>query len=226
MKTIYTFTFALLFVLFYVISNAKPINPLWRAGQIRFWNNVVLEGDIAYNWSAEMVSLRQQDGRVQTYSANQAAGFGWFDYEQSKQRNFVSVTRPLDNERTSQCFFEVCTDGPLTVIRRFRKRHGPLKNLFSHPEHSSDQPTISQDTDLFEYFVFDAGRLLALNKFHTDIYKPLMTAYHEELRQYILSHNINDRALQGRLLLIGRYNTMVQYDPKTASNKRFSGAND
>ncbi|SOD91770.1 hypothetical protein [Spirosoma fluviale] len=226
MKPASTFTFALLFVLFYVIGNAKQINPLWRSGQIHFWNKVVLEGDIAYNWSAEMVSLRELDGRVRTFSANQVAEFGWFDHEQHKRRNFVSLTKPLDNERTSQCFFEVCMDGPLTVVRRFRKPHGPFKRLFSHPANSSDQPTLAQDTDQFEYFVFDAGRLLTLNKFHAEIYEPLMTTYHQELRQYILTHNINDRVLAGRLLLIGRYNSMVQYDPKTASNKGFSGAND
>lgn len=221
-----TFTFALLFVLFYVNSQAKPMNALWRTGQLHFWNKVVLEGDIAYNWSAEMVSFREPDGRVRTYSANQVAEFSWFDHEQNKRRNFVSLVRPLDNERTSQRFFEVCIDGPLTVVRRFRKPRGPFKHAFSHPDHSSDQPLLSQNIDMFDYFVLDAGRLLTLSKFHAEIYKPLMTTYHEELRQYILTHNINDRALPGRLLLISRYNTMVQYDPKTASNKGFSGAND
>ncbi|GAB3024648.1 hypothetical protein [Spirosoma pulveris] len=225
MKTIYTFTFTLLFALFHVTGNAKPINALWRTGQIHFWNKLVLEGDLAYNWSAEMVSFRQSDGRVQTYSANQVAEFSWFDQEQNKRRNFVSLVRPLDNERSSQRFFEVCIDGPLTVVRQFRKLRGPFKHAFSHPDHSSDQPTLAQDTDRFDYFVFDAGRLLALNNFQADIYKPLMTTYHQELRQYVLTHNINDRTLPGRLLLIGRYNSMVQYDPKTASNKGYAEAN-
>lgn len=225
MKTLYTFIFTLVFVLFLAssIQASAPKFP-WKAGHLELWDNTALTGDLSYNWAAEMVSLRQEDGRIRTFSANQVARFGWFDYSVHKLRNFVSLAKPLDKDRTNQVFYEVCMDGPLTVIRRMRQPHGFLKRWFNHPSHATDQPVMAQNTDHFDYFVYDAGQLLNLNRYYQDIYTPLMTAYDRELHHYIQTHNINDRALPGRLVIISRYNWLVQSDTKAASNKGVANA--
>lgn len=220
MKTIYKLTFTTLIVLFCVFSVlASHPEPAWRSGHLQLWNNTILEGDVSYNWSAELVSFRQPDGRIHTFSANQVSRFSWFDYTQSKQRNFVSLVKPVDKDRVNQVFFEVCMDGSLAVVRRLRRPHGLLKRIFSHPAHSTDRPTLAQNTELFDYYVFDAGRLLEMERFHTDIYLPLMTAYDEQLHSFVAKHNINDRLLLGRLVVISHYNWLVQQDSKTASAK-------
>ncbi len=225
MKTLYTFAAIVLFVLFFVSSSqaSHPKLP-WKAGHVELWDNTALEGDLSYNWAAEMVSLRQADGRIRTFSANQVARFGWFDYSVHKLRNFVSLVKPLDKDRTNQVFYEVCLDGQLTVVRRMRQPRGFLKRWFSHPSHATDQPVMAQNPDHFDYFVRDAERLLALDRFYTDVYRPLMTTYDRELHQYVLTHNINDRSLHGRLILISHYNWLVQFDTKAASTKEHVNA--
>ena len=225
MKASYTFTFFVFFVLFSVtLTEASHPKIIWHAGHIERWDRTDLEGDLSYNWAAEMVSIRQEDGRIRTFSANQVARFGWFDYSQHKLRNFVSLVKPAGKDMTNQGFYEICMDGSLAVVRRLRQSHGLLKRLLSHPAHATDQPVLAQNTDLFDYFVYDAGRLLPLNRFYLDIYEPLMTTYKKELRQYTLTHNINDRVLAGRLVLIDRYNWFVQHDSKAASVKSVADA--
>lgn len=205
-------------VLFLVLPTmASSPKITWQAGHLLFWDKTVLEGDLSYNWAAEMISLREPDGRIRAFSANQVSEFGWFDFSVHKQRNFVSLVKQLDKSRVSQAFFEICVDGSLPVVRRLRTRHGFLKRTFSHPVYSNDQPTLTQNAEHFDYFVYDAGRLLALDRYYLDIYDPLMTAYDRELHQYALSHNINDRTLPGRLVLINHYNWLVQHDTKAAS---------
>ena len=76
---------------------------------------------------------------------------------------------------------------------------------------------MSQNTDLFDYYVHDADRLMALDRFYVEIYEPLMTAYDRELQTYVQRHNLNTRTLLGRLVLIDQYNFLVQKDPRTAS---------
>ena len=110
-------------------------------------------------------------------------------------------------------------DGPLTVVRQLKPLRGFRKHLFSHPAYFTDEPTLSQNIDFFDYFVYDAGRLRAIDRFYTDVYEPLMTAYKTQLKQYTQVHNLNDRTLLGRLVLIDQYNTMVQQDARTASAK-------
>lgn len=225
MKTLYTFLFSIIIV-FFSSSPAQASHPkiIWHAGHIELWDRTDLEGDLSYNWAAEMVSIRQEDGRIRTFSANQVARFGWFDYSQHKLRNFVSLVKPVDKGRTNQVFYEVCMEGSLAVVRRLRQSHGLLKHLLTHPAQATDQPSLTENTDLFDYFVSDAGRLLAFNRFYIDIYEPLMATYQKELRQYAQTHNINDRALLGRLVLIDRYNWFVQHDSKAASAKGVSDA--
>ena len=225
MKAFYKFTSTLFIVFFFVIPIlASSPKAIWRAGHLLLWNKTVLEGDVSYNWAAEMVLFRQPDGRMHTYSANQVARFGWFDIAQHKHRNFVSLLKSVDKDRANQVFFEVCLDGPLTIVRRLGRPHGLFKRLFSHPAYATDRPVMAQNHELFDYFVYDASHLLALDRFYVDIYRPFMTTYSKELRHYIQTHNINDRSTLGRIVIIERYNSLVQQESKTASSKGFTSA--
>ena len=190
-----------------------------KKGHLTLWDNTVLEGDVAYNWSAEAVLLRQADRRIRTFSASQVSQFGWFDYSQHEHRRFVTLAIATDNNQSKQAIFEHCLDGSLVVIRRIRPARGLNKWFAKHPMHYTDRPAMAQDKEQFEYFVYDADRLLALDRFYTDIYAPLMANHAPELQQYTLSHNLNDRTLLGRLVLINQYNYLVQQDAKTASIK-------
>ena len=223
MKAVYNLTKISLVAFFLVTSaQASPPGAVWYTGQLVLWDKTSLEGDLSYNWSAEMVSLRQADGRIRTFSAHQVSEFGWFDYSLHKYRNFMSLVKPVDKIRTDQAFFEVCLDGPLTVVRQLRQRHGFLKTLFSHPTYTNDKPTLAKNDEFFTYFVYDAGQLLKLDRYYIDIYEPLMMNYNREIQQYVQKHNINDRTIPGRLVLINHYNWLVQHDTKAASAKGVS----
>jgi hypothetical protein len=223
MKAVYNLTKISLIVLFFVnTTQAAAPATVWYAGQLVLWDKMPLEGELSYNWSAEMVSLRQPDGRVRTFSAHQVSEFGWFDFSLQKYRTFVSLAKPVEKGRTDQGFFEICLDGPLTVVRQLRQRRGFLKTLFSHPTYTNDKPALAKSDEFFSYFVYDAGQLLKLDRYYIDIYEPLMMNYNREIRQYVLKHNINDRSLPGRLVLINHYNWLVQHDTKAASAKGVS----
>jgi hypothetical protein len=220
MKLLYKLILSALIVFFHVFPvQANLPKPVWQSGQLVLLDKTVLEGDLCYNWLTETVLLRQLDGRVNTFSANQVNQFGWFDFSIHKYRTFKVLASAESKIQTKHSFFEICMDGSLVVVRNLRQPRGLFKRAFSHPAHFADQPIMAQSTDYFNYYVYDAGHLLALNRFYTDIYDPLMTAYDKVLKKYIQVHNINDRNLFGRLVLIDRYNALVEQDAKTASVK-------
>ena len=220
MKRRFTVIFLVLIVFFHVAPVfANLPGPNWYSGQIIGWDNTTLKGDVCYNWLMRTVMYRQEDGRIRSFSANQVSRFGWFDVDTNTYRDFRVLRHEVADSRPSQAFFEVCMDGPLTVVRQLKPLRGLRKHLFSHPAYFTDEPALSKNIDFFDYFVYDAGRLRAINRFYTDVYEPLMTAYKTQLKQYTQVHNLNDRTLLGRLVLIDRYNTMVQQDARTASAK-------
>ena len=219
MKIYLKFTLCLLIVLFQVnFTKAKSAAPNWQLGKIVLWDRRVLEGSVSYNWLMEIVLFRREDGRIHTYSVKHVSQFGWFDFSGNRFRDFRALDSQL-KQTSSQSFFEVCMDGPLVVVRRLKQPGGLAKHLAVHPTRFTDQPSLSQNMDSFDYFVYDAGRLRPMDRFYPDIYQPLMTAYSKQLQGYIHSHNINDRSLMGRLVLIDRYNSLVAQDAKTASIK-------
>ncbi|GAB3890324.1 hypothetical protein GCM10028825_26750 [Spirosoma agri] len=188
-----------------------------------FSNKEIVYGDLSYNWSTETVLLRQPNGRVCAFSASQVEQFGWFDTKLDKQRSFIALSDQVD-PRDKRGFYEIYMDGPLAVVRKIRRPRGLFKRSFSHPAYYNDQPQLAQNTDLFCYFVYDAGRLRAFDRFYLDIYEPLMTAYAQKIQQYVDTHNINERSLLGRLVVVDHYNFLVQQDPETASVKAASNA--
>ena len=222
MKSLYRFTQVIIVAFFCTFpSQASSPKGSWHLGQVTLQNKVVLEGDLSYNWLAEMVMIRQADGRISTLSAEQVLQFGWFDYTQHKYRSFQSLSASITENKSRNAFFELYMDGPLAVVRRLKRPHGLFKRAFGHPANYIDQPTMAQNTEHFEYYVHDAGHLLALDRFYTDIYTPLMTAYERQLEQYVQSHNINSRTVLGRLILVDHYNFLVQKDARTASAKDY-----
>lgn len=220
MKRRFTVIFLVIYVFFYGSPGLAALpKPGWQSGQITGWDKTVLTGDLCYNWLIETVLFRRTDGRIQTFSANQVSQFGWFDSVTNTYRDFRVLSHEVPNSRSSRAFFEVCMDGPLTVVRQLKPLRGLRKHLFSHPAYFTDEPDLAQNIEFFDYFVYDAGRLRAIDRFYTDVYAPLMSAYKPQLEQYIQVHHLNDRTLLGRLVLIDRYNIMVRQDARTASAK-------
>ena len=220
MKVAITFIFLALIAFFHApaVRAALP-GPNWHTGKLVRWDNTILEGELSYNWLMQTVLFRQPDGRIGSFSANQISQFGWFDFTNHKYRDFRVLAHDANMSQTSQAFFEICMDGPLTVVRYLKPLRGLRRHLFAHPGNFSDQPALSENIDSFDYFVYDAGHLRAIDRFHYDVYLPLMTTYKKQLDQYVQVHNINTRTLLGRLVMIDRYNILVEQDAKTASAK-------
>ncbi|MBN8821254.1 MULTISPECIES: hypothetical protein [unclassified Spirosoma] len=219
----YLVTSIIVIVFFQCLSiKASVPKPIWQTGKIIFWDKTALEGDICYNWLTEMVLFRTKDGRMYTYSTNQVSQFGWFDFSIHKYREFQALIHESDQAPAKQAFFEVCQDGSLAVVRRLKPRRGFRKIAFTHPAYYSDHPAMANNPEYFEYFVNDGDHLRSLDRFYTEVYTPLMTRYDKQLKKYIDTHNINDRLLFGRLVLINQYNLMIEQDVKTASTKGLS----
>ncbi|WP_420148324.1 hypothetical protein [Spirosoma sp.] len=225
MKTFLNLTIITFFSFFCTLStHAHYPKVSWHTGKIILNDKNQLEGEIAYNWLAEMVMIRQTSGRMSTLSADQVLQFGWFDYNQHTYRNFLSLPASATENTLHHAFFEVCMDGPLSVVRRLKQRRGLFKRAFGHPSNYTDQPAMAQNTDHFDYYVHDAGRLLPMARFYTEVYERLMAAYDQPLQRYVQTHNINSRVLAGQLVLVDHYNFLVQQDARTASAKSYESA--
>jgi hypothetical protein len=187
-----------------VATELLAVAPVWNKGYVILPGGRKLEGELNYNWKAEVVQLRLTDGLVRAYSAGRLDSFVYFDNLQQFIRLFRSVNLPDHRQEPRPVFLEEVVTGPLTVLRRLRHARELVK--IARPSMYSDDSELVKDLDNFVYVVIDtAGTLFDLASFSKTLW-PLISTYQEQLALYMKSREMDTSTTAGRLLLINQYN--------------------
>ncbi len=178
--------------------------PVWNKGYVTLPDGRRLEGELNYNWKAEVVQLRLSDGLVKAYSAGYVDSFIYYDKIQQIIRTFSSVDLPGLEQGFRPVFMEEVTTGPLTIYRRLRHTHEFIK--ITRPSMYNDDSELVKDIDNFVYLVVDVdGQAFDLTSFSKDLW-PRMSTYQEQLTQYLKVREMDMSNTLARILLINQYN--------------------
>lgn len=210
MRFIYLFSSFVLLLLSVSVGQAASPGPGWQAGHLTWWDGTVLAGDLAYNWQAEMVLLRETDGRIRTFSAGQVRQFGWSASAGQKARYFIALPGSNNQLPDRPAFFEVCAEGTMTVVRRMKQTHGLFRRPYANPVRGFDPETPDPHDSFFDYFAHIDGQFLPFRRFYTAIYLARMSAHRRELQQYIQVHRLNEKSQFGQLRIIEQYNRLAE----------------
>lgn len=193
-------------ILIFITVTVKLLagTPVWNTGYVVLHDGRRLEGQLNYNWKAEVIQVRLSDGLVKAYSAGHADAFVYFDDSQQLVRTFSSVNLPGPAWESRPVFLEEVSTGPLTVYRRLRHAHEFIK-IARASMYSNDSELI-KDVDNFTYLVIDLeGQVFNLDLFDRAIW-PKMGTYQTQLTNYMKSRELDASTTIARLLLIHQYN--------------------
>lgn len=191
-------------------GNLLAKNPtMWNQGELFLANGMVLEGELNYNWKAEIVQLRH-DHVIKAYSAHQVNEFTYLDNQLNTLRKFVTADYPVDESLSRSTFLEEFVSGSLTVYRRLRHSRELIK--VSKPAMYGIDEELVRDVDNFDYFVFTENRVVDLNNFARDLWPRIRNEFNEELKQYASKMQMNLTSTLARLLLINQYNNLKLRD--------------
>ncbi len=185
---------------------AAPHNEDWNHGKLELSSGVVMDGDINYNWKAEVVQLRLDNGTIKAYSASQVAQFMYYDDLHNALRTFASVDFMIKPTVERKIFLEQCATGPLTVYRRLRHQHEPIR-VNNPASYGSDQQLYS-DLESFVYYVYDEDTMMELDHFALEIWPRMAKEFGSELNHYRSSRSLDTGTTLGRLVLITQYNAL------------------
>ncbi len=185
-------------------GNLLAGNPtIWNRGELFLANGVVLEGELNYNWKAEIVQL-QHDHVIKAYSAHQVNEFIYLDNQLNTLRKFVTADYPVDESLSRSTFLEEFVSGSLTVYRRLRHSCELIK--VSKPAMYGIDEELVKDVNNFDYFVLMENRVVDLNNFARDLWPHIRNEFNEELKQFASKMQMNLTSTLARLLLINQYN--------------------
>lgn len=185
-------------------GNALARN-VWNQGKISLLNGTVLEGELSYNWKAEIVQYRQEN-TIKAFSAFQVQEFRYFDTELNTLRKFVAIDYPIKPLLPRPVFLEEFENGPLMVYRRLRHQYEPIKLVNSVASKVDDG--LLKNLDSFHYYVFEDGQLTNLNDFSGVLWPRMQTEFTDELMHYAATLHIDLTSTLARLLLINQYNQL------------------
>ncbi|ARK11297.1 hypothetical protein [Fibrivirga algicola] len=202
-----------------VTAELLAAQPVWNNGYVILADGRKLEGQVNYNWKAEVVQVKMPNGLVRAFSAGHAATFVYYDTTQQLLRFFSSVNLPDSRQVLKPIFMEEVTTGSLSVYRRLRHTREFIKLL--RPSIYGDDTELIKEIDNFTYLVINTeGDVVDLNAFNQTLW-PAMIAYQNELSQYIRSREMDASSTLSRLLIINQYNYLLAQ--KTQAVQTVSG---
>ena len=177
----------------------------WCPGQITLENQQVITGDINYELKFNAIQVRK-DGTVRTYTAEQIAHFDLFDKVKHRDRRYVAIDYPLAEGYRRKTFFEVLTDGPMTVLRKTKYVRRPrVTEDFRAPHVYLN--AVCRHT----YYLFNDGELTELDDFQKQVL-PLMERHEAVVRDYIQRCRLKLRKIHEQMRIVHLYNQLCKQE--------------
>lgn len=89
----------------------------WHKGYLILEGGDTLRGQIKYNLQADLVQL-QDENKIETYTARKVVFLEIFDSVTREYRRFFSLPYALQSGYKSPVFFELLTEGKMTLLSR------------------------------------------------------------------------------------------------------------
>lgn len=180
---------------------------MWHHGQLVLQNGTELNGDLNYNWRAQIVQCRQGI-IIKAYSANQIQGFAYFDDLSMALRKFVPVDYPVKSGRHRLHILEEVVSGPVLVYREYNPGFELIKA--HRPSAYSSDANIDNDLKKFSYLVGFDDELMDMNVFYQKVWPHIKAAFALEYKQSASLPRAELTGIAGQIRMICWYNGLTQ----------------
>ena len=189
-----------------VQSVSAPIRQgFWCPGSVTLENQQVVTGEVSYDLKFNAVQVRC-DGIVRTYTAEKVAQFRLFDQVKHRDRHYVAIDHSLDEGYRRKTFFEVLTDGTLTVLRKTKYVRKPRVTEDFRAPHIYLNAVCKHS-----YYVFNQGNFFEINDFEKQVL-PLMSEHEELVNDYIKRCRLKLRKVHEQMRVVHLYNQLCSQE--------------
>jgi hypothetical protein len=198
------YLFLFLFFIFstihiFAISKEKG----WNRGVIVLHSGEIIQGDLCYDQHLEVVQC-QSEGITKAYTALQVKYFRYQDQHMGIERKFIPVAFSPTSDYKHDAFFEVVTDGPITLLRK----HSRWKHLTANPGFMRVNPELGFSNQVigFEYYVQQSEGLRKVKKFRKEFFPAIMREYGEKVNQFVRKNQLKLFMMASQIIVVQYYN--------------------
>lgn len=101
----------------------------WHAGKIVLEQGDTLKGNVKYDLKNDLLQF-EKDGRLESFTARKVLFFEIFDQSVKRYRSFYCLPYATSGEYKAPIFFELLTEGKLTLLCREAVEYKTYSNSF------------------------------------------------------------------------------------------------
>ena len=211
--------FSILFTLIVTISlaqiNDKRIE--WNPGIIILENDQIVKGDLAYDYSSDLIMCRNDD-KIQTFGPHQAVSFRFYEEDKNLIRKFKVYEMPQNSFYTQEAFFEIVVDGEVDYIRK-RNRYALYQPRDGYLAHR--KPNMHEVA--YDYFVQVNGKLIKARRFKKEVL-PQLILTDQSVEHYMREQQLTTYDIGDQIVLLNYYNGKTSKSKPTANGQGGSKA--
>ena len=180
----------------------SPIKQgFWCPGSVTLENQQIVTGDVSYDLKFNAVQVRHQ-GVVRTYTAEKVAHFDLFDQVKHRDRHYVAINHRVEDGYQRKTFFEVLTDGDVTILRKTKYVRKPrVTEDFRAPHIYLN--AVCKHT----YYAFGEGEFFEIEDFREQVL-PLMSQHEDTVNDYIKQCKLKLRKVHEQMRVVHLYNQL------------------
>ncbi|WKN45133.1 hypothetical protein [Tunicatimonas pelagia] len=204
----YISLFLLSIITHIVQASDLPQYGVWCFGKITLDNNVILEGKISYDLKFEAIKVKTDD-LVRTYTAENITNFEIFDPIKYRHRKYVAVDHVMKEGYKRKTFFEVLSDGKISILRKSKYVRRPRVTEDYRAPHVYLN-AVCRHT----YYVYQGDKFVEIEDFVSQV-MPMMTSHQEEVTSYVKQCKLKLKAIHEQMRVIHLYNQLTAQPEKS-----------
>ncbi len=173
----------------------------WCSGQVTLVDQQVVTGEINYDLKYNAIQVRN-NGVMRTYTAEKIAHFTLFDLVKHRERHYVAIDQQLDEGYQRKTFFEVLTEGDLTILRKSKYVRKPRVTEDQRAPHIYLNAVCRH-----KYYAYNQGDFFEIDDFKAQVL-PRMTGYEDLVQKYIRQCKLKLRKINEQMRVVHLYNQL------------------
>lgn len=198
------YVFLLSFLTFFVSPTfAGRQEKGWNQGVIVLLSGEIIRGDLQYDQHQEVVQCRAGE-TTQAYTALRVKYFRFLDQQMGIERKFIPVAYNPTSDYKHDAFFEVVSDGPITLLRK----HSRWKHLAGNPGFMHVNPELGFSNQVigFDYYVQQPAGLKRVKNFRKEFFPAIMQEYGDQVNQFVRQNQLKLFMMASQIIVVQYYN--------------------
>jgi hypothetical protein len=203
----------LVFLLLFVSASPLPAQiyqtqekfafEFWHEGKVVLDGGDTLRGKLQYNMQTELVQL-QTNQKLETLTPRKVVFFEIFDQTVNRYRQFYSLPFALTGQYKAPVFFELLTEGKLTLLSREKLEYRTYSSFYFY----GGTYTRLVLTNLY-YLLKENGTIQEFNGKRNDFYE-LMGSKKDEVEKYVKANRLDFANKYNVVRIIEYYNSLIK----------------